>query len=117
MYIRWKKKYRKRRRHEGSTRFTLSAVLVKSVREYGNVKQKFIFHLGSIREERIENSNHRSIFWRKARQNLNSLDLNKEGMSSIILSLQQVVPIPNEEDSSTERASEIRKRLKVMADS
>jgi len=117
MYIRWKKKYRKRRRHESSTRSTLSAVLVESVREHGKVKQKFILHLGSIREERIGSSIHRSIFWRRVTQRLSEVDLSKEGIFSINLSLQKVVPIPNEEDSSVKRASEIRKRLKVKANS
>jgi hypothetical protein len=117
MYIRWKRKYRKRRCYESIIRSTLSAVLVKSVREYGKVKQNFILHLGSIREERIESSIHRSIFWRKVTQRLNKLDLGKEDISSIILKLQQVVPPPNEEDPSIERASELRKRLKVTADS
>ena len=117
MYIRWKKKYRKKRWHDNTSRYTLSAVLVESMREYGKVKQKFILHLASIRGERIEISIHRSIFWRKVSQKLKNLDLSKEDISPIIVSLQKVVPIPNEEDSSIERAYEIRKRLKVIANS
>jgi len=115
MYIRWKRYYRKKRRHENSTKSTLSAVLVESVREHGKVKQRFLSHIASIWEERIDSSIHRSVFWRKTTQRLNKLDLSKEDISSINLSLQKVVPIPNEKDCSVERASEIRKRLKAMA--
>ena len=70
MYVRWKRTKRKDRWGYGDT---LTAVLVKSERVNGQPRQKFIAHLGSIREGRIDVQGARLNFWDNVEAKLASL--------------------------------------------
>jgi len=117
LFVRWKKKYRNKGHFGEMKKLTLCAVIVENVRTGNKVKQNIVKYLCGIREEDIERSFRRKLFWIKVKQKLDTLDLNKEDIASIEYSLQQVVAMPDKEDSSIKRAYEIRKRLKVTANS
>ena len=75
MFLRWKKKNRRRKLWESSVdKLTLSAVIVKSLREDGKIRQKVVKYLGSIREEQISNPHRRRSFWRKVNQVGNDIE-------------------------------------------
>ena len=75
MFVRWK-----RRPVGGVTRHSrpetlISAVLVKSERTSGGqVRQRIMRYLGSIREERIKYPSQRGFFWEKATAALGGLE-------------------------------------------
>ena len=92
MYVRWKKKNRKRRYNESIPKVTLCAVIVRSQRINGKSKQKVVKYLGSIREEQVKYSYSRDIFWRNVRQKLYELDINTKDREVIIRKLREVVP-------------------------
>ena len=95
-------------------RITLYAVLVRSDREDGRIKQTVIKYLGSIRQEEIEFANCRRSFWHKARQNLLTLDIQEQTMKTILSRLQKVVPEPSDDEVS-ERGFEVREKLRNLA--
>ena len=94
MYIRWKKNIRKKTKADFSN-VTFCAVILENKRQDGKVKQKFLKYLGSIRENRIDSATSRTLFWKKASKNLDTLELSKENKASIIKKMLQVVPMSN----------------------
>jgi hypothetical protein len=115
MFVRWKKKYRKKKIFEEENKLTLCAVLVQNTRTGSKIDQKVIKYLSSVRVENLKHSHSRKIFWWKVNQKLDLLNPSEDDLASIKLSLQQVVPLPDKEDSTLKRAAEIRERIKEVA--
>ena len=69
MYVIWKKNMRKIKNFKEVSNVTLCAVVVESQRHNGNVKQKFVKYLGSIREDKIDSEKCTNLFWRKVSKN------------------------------------------------
>lgn len=113
MYLRWKKRVRRGKNLDKGNRITLCAVLVRSDREDGKIKQTVIKYLSSIRQDEIEFANCRRTFWHKARQNLLTLDIPEQTMKTILSRLQKVVPEPIDDEIS-ERGFEVRETLRNL---
>jgi len=99
MFIRWKRRKLKKRagyspgapwdpNHQG---YALSAVLVQSERVDGKVRQRFVKHLGSIKDWGLTTQGHRLGFWQTAEKALDSLDLDPATRQRIEAKLAETV--------------------------
>ena len=87
MFIRWKKRTNQQRDCE-----TLYAVLVESQRQGGQVKQRFIRHLGGCCEDPTVWQ--KADFWARVELSLEPLSLGKEDAVKILEQLERRVPRP-----------------------
>jgi hypothetical protein len=128
MYVRWRRRqhsergrYRlgpkRRAMSDGSLRYpvvgfvsepkdewTLSAVLVESVRTPAGPRQKVICYLGSIVERREGHHGRRASFWATADPRLEEAGVAGEGRTRIVAALEARVPRPTAEGLAAEQA-------------
>ncbi len=99
MYVRWKKRLRKRA-SQGEPSYLLSAALTESHRVNGKPRQRTIAYLGSIRNECIDLPFclPRRDFWQRVTTRLDALDLSASERATIEDVLGRVVPRPSEEE-------------------
>lgn len=106
MFVRWKRRKLKKRLgyspgmsgDPSEACFTLSAVLVRSERMGGKVRQRFVKHLGTIKDWGLTIEGHRLGFWERAEKALDSLDLDSDTRERIEANLAATVkPLTPEE--------------------
>lgn len=94
MYVRWKKKVRRKETPKASDKLTLCGYVVESYREDKKVKQKVITYLGSIRQEWIRYPHIRKSFWTKAQKRLTKVNLPEKSLAKISSQIHKVIPRP-----------------------
>jgi hypothetical protein len=101
MYVRWKR-YDLQGRNRGVTLH--SAVLVRSERVDGHVRQRHVAYLGSLRSDYFANVSRRYYFWRDATAKLDAVSLSPAERDRITQRLAAVVPQPTAEEIAADRA-------------
>jgi hypothetical protein len=90
---------------EPTDEWSLSAVLVRSVRTPAGPRQKVVGYLGSIEEAYRDQVGHRSGFWGSAEAALDEAGVAGEERARIAAALEAVVPRPTaEEEAAAQRA-------------
>jgi hypothetical protein len=112
MYVRWKRYARKAERRyvrgvgmvqEPETLH--AAVLVESRREADKVRQRFVCHLGSIRERQLQHLSHRAHFWRSVERKLAGLELPDAQRAKIEAALAARVTRPTPAETAADDAA------------
>jgi hypothetical protein len=96
MYIRWKKRQRKRWRKPTGFH-TLSAYLVESHRVNGRPRQKTTY-LASIWDKYIDTPTHRDYFWWRVEEKVAALALDEQTWLKIAAQLEETVPKPSPQE-------------------
>lgn len=100
MFVRWKRRQKVSRR-KGKVcptgKWSRMAVLVRSDREDGKVRQRFICHLGTIAEDRLADVFSQTQFWRAVGKKLIPMDLPDEDRYRIEQTLAAVISFPTKE--------------------
>ena len=112
MFVRWKTSIRKTRWRSD---ILLSAVLVESRREGGRPRQKFIRHLGSVRQSSLGLVLATGSFWKRVDQSLGALDLSPEERRAIEARIALRVPRPEPEALEQARQEKEEQWAKLMA--
>ena len=94
MYLQIRK--RKLKRKPG---ITLELVLLESVWKRGKTTKEFIAYLASIREHDIQHIRSRILFWNRAVQILESINLPSEIRQKIEEKLSQLIPQPTDKEN------------------
>lgn len=96
MYVRWKRTPLKRRlRWDETPDYSLSAVLVESRRVDGHPRQRYVKHLGAVRERCTGIPGHALGFWQTADAALTALGLVATEHQAIERQLSARVPRPS----------------------
>jgi len=91
MFVRWKRRKLKKRGPDWQVGYALSAVLVQSERVDGKVRQRFVKHLGSIKDWGLTWQGPRLGFWETAEKALDELDLDPATRQRIEAKLAETV--------------------------
>jgi hypothetical protein len=97
MYVRWKRRARKRTLAGESTQL-LTATLVESRRVDGKPRQHIVAYLGSIHDVQLKYPLPSERFWRAASNRLDALGLHDVERTVIEAALSEVVPRPQPEE-------------------
>jgi hypothetical protein len=89
MYIRWKRRWRRRRQE-----WAHYAELVACVWAAGRPRQRVVSYLGSLREPYRDAPAHRQRFWAQVEQRLTTLGLDPGTQQRLTAQLAQQVPRP-----------------------
>jgi hypothetical protein len=100
MYVRWKR-YDLRGFYRGTTLH--SAVLVRSERVDGRVRQRHVAYLGSVRSDRLKYVGRRESFWRDVTAKLDTFALSPAERDRVTQRLAAVVPPPTPEEIAADR--------------
>ena len=115
MYVRWKRRKLRKglgRKREEDAGYARSAVLVESHRVKGQPRQKFVAHLGSIRERFMGEAFHHGLFWRDVQASLGRLDLDHDEHVEIEKAIEKVVPRNYDDGSASEALRELEQKIK-----
>jgi hypothetical protein len=94
VYLRWKRKPLKRRWAMRDPGDSLSAVLVECQRVQGAPRQRYVKHLAVIPERHTRTYGWALVFWERADQALDSLELDRAERARIEAALVETVPRP-----------------------
>jgi hypothetical protein len=129
MFVRWKRRERvSRKAHrwkttgpryrgkeaQGTGKFLLVAVLVRSERRNGRPRQKTLAYLGSIAEDHLADYWPRRWFWESADRGLGALGLDDDDRQKVEAALQARVRRPTAEETAAaeaERKKRARERV------
>lgn len=98
MFVRWKKRQRKRKWWDLEEKYSLYAYLIESYRdESGQPRQRYLTYLGSIRADQELTSWIVAVFWKTANTRLDKLELSGDQRIKIESKLEEIVPRPSDE--------------------
>jgi len=114
MFVRWKRRRLKKkigRKGNEDAGYTRSAVLVKSHRVNGEPRQKFVAHLGYVKERLIDQPHIQSWFWRGITSKLDQLDLDLDQRVAIEQAIERVVPRDGDDGTASKALRELEQTI------
>ena len=94
---------------------SLDAVLVKSERTEGKVKQRFVAHLATVKERNIPRPCIRACFWREVGARLDGLGIEGAERERIEAKLAEKVNRPTEAEQAEAKATSQATHERIMA--